>query len=158
MNGIAKTLLIAPWLLMLMAAPVLSVEVGDQVPDFTVRTFAGDIVSRATLQGHPALLIFWNTWCPNCHRELPKIDRLTESFNAKNLQVLAVNTAFNDSESKARAYWDKHRYPFPAGFDRTFETGQAFGIRGVPTIFLIDAAGVVRYKQAVLPANPEQYL
>jgi thiol-disulfide isomerase/thioredoxin len=138
-----------------MASLCRSVEVGESMPEFAIGTFNGASTSNATLKGKPLLLIFWNTWCPKCMKELPEIKRLHEAYGPKGLAVLAVNTAMNDAESKARAYWDKYGYGFPGGFDRYFETGQAFGVFAVPTVLLIDSKGVVRYKQAGLPEDVE---
>lgn len=146
------------WILLLCLAmtplpQVWAVEVGESIPDFTFRAFDGSQVSRAGLLGRPALLIFWNTWCPNCMKELPEIQRLQEAYGSRGVVFLAVNTALNDSESRARAYWEKTGYGFQGGFDRYFEIGQAFGVFAVPTVFLIDARGTVLYKQAKLPED-----
>jgi peroxiredoxin len=158
MNGFRKTLWVVPWLLLILAAPGWSVEVGEPMPDFSIQTFDGRNLTRAALDGNPVLLVFWNTWCPNCMRELPKINRLANKFDPQKLTVLAINTAINDTENKARAYWTKSGFGFPCGFDHTFEIGQSFAIRGVPTLFLVDAQGIVRFKQAVLPADMEERL
>lgn len=143
---------------MLWAAPSWGVDTGDSLPDFALRTFAGTEVSRATLAGRPALLVFWNTWCPLCRRELPQIGRLTAEFLPQGLEVVAVNTGFNDSEGKARAYWQKSGYPFGSGFDHTFRVGQSFGVIGVPTVLLVDAHGIVRYRSSVLPGDLKERL
>jgi peroxiredoxin len=156
MTRIVKTLLLVLSFLTVMAVPAWSVGVGESMPDFALQTFAGSKLSRATLEGNPLLLVFWNTWCPNCMRELPRINRLAEEFGPRGLKVLAINTGINDAENKARAFWKKYDYGFPTGFDHVFEIGQAFGVRGVPTIFLIDRKGVVRYKHVQLPENMEE--
>jgi peroxiredoxin len=140
------------------ASPSWGVEVGDSIPGFVIQTFDGARTSNETLKGKPLLLIFWNTWCPNCMRELPETKRLNEAFSPRGLAILGVNTAMNDNEAKARAYWEKSGYDFPGAFDRYFETGQAFGILSVPTIFLIDAEGIVRYKQARFPEDIDKRL
>lgn len=153
MANIAKIPRIALWLLILMASPVWGAEVGELMPDFTIQTFDGKLLSRATFAGRPMLLVFWNTWCDDCMRDLPKINRLAQEFVPRGLAVLAINTALNDSESKALAYWKKSGYGFPTGFDHSFEIGQAFKVRGVPTVFLIDSKGVVRYKHPLPPKD-----
>ncbi len=150
------TLLLVSWLLLLFAAPAGSVEVGDLLPDFSTRTLEGYPVSTADLLGSPVLLVFWNTWCANCRRELPEIDRVAAAYGPRGLKLLAINTGYNDSEEKARAYWKKFAHVFPSGFDHRFEIGQNFGIRGVPTVYLIDGKGIVRYKQAVVPRDMEE--
>lgn len=160
MNGIPRgaRLVALLGLLSLAAAPGLAAGAEESLPEFTLATFDGGAVSRATLLGKPALIIFWNTWCPDCMRELPAIDRLSRRLAPQGVAVLAVNTALNDSERKARAYWKKQGYAFPAGFDASFEVGKAFKVLGVPTVLLADAKGVVRYKGARLPEDAEARL
>jgi thiol-disulfide isomerase/thioredoxin len=145
-------------LLLVTVSPGWSIEVGEHLPDFAVRTFAGNTLSRATLAGKPLLLVFWNTWCVDCMRELPKINRLAERFGPLGVAVVAVNTGLNDSESKARAYWKRSGYLFPSGYDHSFELGTAFRVPGVPTVFLVDAGGIVRYKNSLIPGDIEERL
>ena len=137
-------------------SPARGSEVGERLPDFSVQTFDGKSLSRASFAGKPLLLVFWNTWCSDCMRELPEINRLVTKYAPRGLAVLAVNTALNDNEGKARAYWNKNAYLFPSGFDRSFELGTTFKVRGVPTVFLVDAKGIVRYKQSLLPKDIDE--
>ena len=148
--------LIVLLLLMFTDSLARSAEVGEPLPDFSVQTFDGKSLSRATFAGKPLLLVFWNTWCSDCMRELPEINRLVNKYAPRGLAVLAINTALNDSESKARAYWSKYAFQFPTGFDRTFELGSLFKVRGVPTVFLVDTKGIVRYKQSLLPRDIDE--
>jgi thiol-disulfide isomerase/thioredoxin len=141
-----------------MVPPAWAVEVGEPLPDFSLRTFDGNDLSRKTLAGKPMMLIFWNTWCTVCMKELPKVNRLAERFGPKEVAILAINTGLNDSEGKAWAYWKKHGHVFPVGYDHSFEIGKAFKVRGVPTVLLIDSKGVVRYKDALLPDDIEERL
>jgi peroxiredoxin len=156
MSGIFKIMCMALFFLLVAAAGVWAVEVGEPAPDFTIRTFDNTSLSRTVLAGKPLMLVFWNTWCPDCMRELPEINRIAEKLGRGELTVLAVNTGLNDSESKARAYWKKYGYVFPVGFDHSFEIGQAFRVIGVPTVFLIDSKGIVRYKNPLVPGNIEE--
>ena len=157
MGNRAKYLL-AFWLLLILATSGLALEIGDPAPDFTLRTFAGRQFSRSTLTGKPLLLVFWNTWCVNCQRELVELDRLTKTYGADELEILAVNTGINDNERQARDFLQQRGYNFAAGFDHDFSIGQAYQVRGVPTVCLIDAAGVLRYQQAGLPEDLPRYL
>src|SRR6266498_810503 len=99
MSRVGTAFRVILWYLMIAAVPVYAVEVGEPVPDFTVRTFDGNNLSRSALAGKPMLLVFWNTWCPDCMRELPIISRLAQRFVPRGLAILAVNTGLNDSES-----------------------------------------------------------
>lgn len=158
MPKIKKFLFVALCLVMVMVTQPRCAEVGEPMPDFVIQTFDGKSITRAGLAGQPLLLVFWNTWCPNCMRELPKINRLAEKFGPQRLVVLAVNTGLNDNESKARTYWEKNDYLFTSGFDQTFAISRLFQVLGVPTVFLIDSGGIVRYKQSLPPTDMEEYL
>jgi thiol-disulfide isomerase/thioredoxin len=152
MIGCAKIILVALCLEVVMVTHAFGAEVGETIPDFVVQTFDGRSISRASLAGKPALLVFWNTWCFECERDLPKINRIAREYGEK-VAILAINTALNDSEEKARAYWKRSGFIFPTGYDRSFEIRKAFKVRGVPTVLLVDAKGIVRYKNPVPPGN-----
>lgn len=155
MTRVFRCLFLAAWLFSLASSAGFGAEVGESWPDFSLRTFDGAPISRADLEGQAVLLVFWNTWCPSCRRELPEINRHAQQLAGEGVVILAVNTGINDSERRARSYWQQQGFLFPSAYDRTFEVGQAFRILGVPTIYLIDSQGVVRYKQAGLPADLE---
>ena len=158
MKKIAKIIALLPCLLALLAGSCLSAEVGARVPDFSVRTLGGDQLSRASLSGKPMLLVFWNTWCATCASELPRLNLMAQKFGPGRLTVLAVNTGLNDTEGKARAYWKKYGYTFPAGYDHSFNMGESFRVIGVPTVILVDAQGFVRYSHTSMPRDLEERL
>ena len=155
MINIAKSSWIVFMLLVIMVSSAGSAEVGEPMPEFAVQAFDGNILSRATFAGRPVMLVFWNTWCDDCMRDLPKINRMAQEFGSRGLAVLAINTGLNDSESKARAYWKRYGYWFPTGYDGSFRIGTAFKVRGVPAVFLIDTKGIVRYKNSQPPEDME---
>ena len=156
MSKTARTIMAALWCQLVLVTPGWSVEVGEPIPDFGITSLAGDNLSRASLAGKPLLLVFWNTWCPNCKAELPQVNRLAGKFTSRGLTVLAINTGLNDSEAKARAFWKKNGYLFATGFDRDFAIGESFGVQGVPSVLLVDARGVVRYKSPLLAGDMEE--
>jgi thiol-disulfide isomerase/thioredoxin len=141
---------------LLSVSPGWSLEVGAALPGFAVKSLSGDTISRGSLAGKPLLLVFWNTWCPICREELPLINRMAEKYKSQGVAVLAINTGLGDSESKARAYWKKSGYLFPTAFDHNFDIGEAFGVKGVPTVLLVDAGGTVRYQSSQLPGNLDE--
>jgi thiol-disulfide isomerase/thioredoxin len=145
-------------LLLLADVPAEAVESGGRMPPFALKTFDDVRITEATFDGKPLVLVFWNTWCTDCRRELPVIERLASGYGPLGLDFLAVNTAINDSEAKARAYWSKHGFSIPAAYDQTFEAGDAFSVRGVPTIFVFDAQGKAVFKGAIPPDNIEELL
>lgn len=150
--------LLTCWLALFITSSALALEIGGTAPEFTLRTFSGQQFSHSPQTGKPLLLVFWNTWCVNCQRELVELDRLDKTYGPQGLVILAVNTGINDSERKSRDYLQQRGYSFAAGFDGDFSLSTAYGVRGVPTVCLIDAAGVLRYQQAGLPDDLARHL
>jgi len=155
MNKLTGLLFLALVFSGLLISQARAVEVGEAMPDFTLQTFDGRNFSLADFKDRPALLVFWNTWCPNCMQELPVLEQIAERYASRGLVILAINTGVNDSEEKARSYWEKSNYRFPSGMDQDMELLAKFGVRGVPTVLLADAKGFVHYKESFLPEDME---
>lgn len=117
-------------------------EVGEPLPEVTMRTVDGCTVSLADYRGTPLVVAFGASWCQPCHVEWP---HLVDELEARrgNLQVVAV--AFREAlTADTRDFLDEIGAPFQALDDRDGTVAQAFGVRTVPTTFYVDAEGVVR--------------
>jgi thiol-disulfide isomerase/thioredoxin len=110
-------------------------------PDFTVTTLDGKRITKASLQGKPALLMFWASWCGTCQHELPNVKALYEQHKAKGLQAVAIG--FQDDEANIRGYVKAHQntFIFPAAYDTGNQVSTLFRARGTPTFVLLDAQG-----------------
>lgn len=102
------------------------------------------IPTLADLRGKPLLLEFWATWCPHCLASIPHLQELYTKYSSKGLQVLAVSAEKKKAVEKfVKAMGEKMTYPI--GIDNQGQTTTAYRIRGIPTAFLIDKNGVVRW-------------
>lgn len=115
----------------------------ETAPDFAVTTLDGKTITKASLQGKPALLMFWASWCGTCRHELPNVKALYEQHNAKGLQAVAIG--FQDEEADIREYVKAHHstFVFPAAYDSRNQVAALFRARGTPTFVLLDAHGRV---------------
>ncbi|MEF8824051.1 MAG: TlpA disulfide reductase family protein [Desulfohalobiaceae bacterium] len=135
--------------LLLLVAAVLPVSsAAAKAPSFELSTLEGDQVSlqELTADGRHLLLIFWTTWCPSCRQTMPEVDQLRSDYSPSDLSVLGINAGWNDTRSRAASFRDKHGLDFPIGFDRESSISKKYSIRGVPTLFLIDPRGEIRYQ------------
>jgi thiol-disulfide isomerase/thioredoxin len=110
----------------------------------------------ASLRGHPVLLFFWAHWCSDCKGEAPLIADLQRIYGPKGLVVIGPTKFFGyaaNGEDAAPAvekpYIEKVRLQFygmlpnmPAPLSAA--NFQAYGASTVPTIVLVDSAGIVR--------------
>jgi thiol-disulfide isomerase/thioredoxin len=115
----------------------------EAAPDFSVTTLDGKTITKASLQGKPALLMFWASWCGTCQHELPNVKALYEQHKAKGLQAVAIG--FQDDEANIRGYVQAHQstFVFPAAYDTRNQVSTLFRARWTPTFVVLDAQGRV---------------
>lgn len=135
--------------LLLLAAAMHPVSTAaEKASSFELETLEGDQVSlqELTSRGRHLLLIFWTTWCPSCRQTMPEVDQLRSDYSQSDLSVLGINAGWNDTRSRAASFRDKHGLSFPIAFDRESRISKKYSIRGVPSLFLIDPQGQIRYQ------------
>jgi thiol-disulfide isomerase/thioredoxin len=97
-------------------------------------------------RGKVVLLNFWATWCPPCIREMPSMERLHQQINAEDFKVIAVNQMEDVDDVFAFTGQLEIDPTFEILFDSTSEVSRAYAVRGLPTTYLIDKQGKVRYR------------
>ena len=103
----------------------------------------GERLSATALAGAPYLLNVWASWCAPCLQEHPQ---LIDLARRKMIRIVGVN--YKDKPEDALAWLGRHGNPFSATVaDRDGRTAIDFGVYGVPETFLVDAQGVIRFKQ-----------
>jgi cytochrome c biogenesis protein CcmG/thiol:disulfide interchange protein DsbE len=154
-----KLILLAMVLAWTSAAPARSVEVGEMAPNFSLISLDGQILNLAKFRGHrPVLLYFWATWCYQCEKEWPKLLKIASGSGQRGVLVIGINVGVNDSARRVEAYRKKHGLTYPIVYDKESRFTRFYGVITVPTNFLIDRKGVVRYRGVRLPANLETLL
>jgi cytochrome c biogenesis protein CcmG/thiol:disulfide interchange protein DsbE len=118
--------------------------IGKPMPSFSLPVLgeATRRISSRDLVGKPFLLNVWGSWCPTCRDEQPQMTALSR---AGRIRVIGYN--YKDAPEDAQRWLQEFGNPFE--FVITDEDGRAaldWGIYGAPETFLVDAAGVVRWK------------
>jgi thiol-disulfide isomerase/thioredoxin len=108
-------------------------------PDFTASRPEGGQVRLSGLRGKAVFLNFWATWCPPCRAEIPSMEALYQRFRGKDLEFLAVDIQENPQD--VSAFLREYGVSFPAALDSTGRISAGYGIRGIPTTFIIDREG-----------------
>jgi thiol-disulfide isomerase/thioredoxin len=149
---------------LLFSSAVPAQGVGDVATDFRLLDDSGGVTQFADFTGTPLILNFWASWCEPCVEELPFFERLQSELNEGKevpaLQVLLVNNgevydaarAFlrEDLNSTLASGFDASKEQLArfkaAGIDvqKTIDVVKSYRVRGMPTTFFIDAAGVIQ--------------
>lgn len=107
----------------------------------------GATFSTAQWKGKVILVDFWATWCAPCRAELPRVKKAYADFHSKGLEVLGVSC---DNKADAlKTFLEKNPdMPWPQLFDTSkpgwSSVALGYGVRAIPTMFLIDKHGVLR--------------
>jgi thiol-disulfide isomerase/thioredoxin len=118
--------------------------VGSAAPAFQATDAQGALVSLGALEGKVLVLDFWATWCAPCREASPWVQKLHEQF-AGNDDVVVLGVHY-DGAGDPDAYMAEHGYTYPNIPDGS-SVVEAYGIRGIPTILVIDRRGIVVHKQ-----------
>jgi cytochrome c biogenesis protein CcmG, thiol:disulfide interchange protein DsbE len=126
--------------------------IGKPAPSFMATALAepGRKLSSEDLRGRVWLLNVWASWCGACRDEHPL---LVELARRELLPIYGLN--YKDERAKGLDWLRSQGDPYRDSlFDPEGRIGIDFGVYGVPETFVIDAAGLIRYKH-VGPLTPQ---
>ena len=96
----------------------------------------GKNVSISDFKGDIVFLNFWTTWCPTCRIEMPSMEKLHQKLKNKDFTMVTIN--LQESASQVKAFFKEFKLTFTALLDSTGEVGTSFGIRAIPTTYILD--------------------
>ncbi len=133
-------------------------------PKSSAANFASSLLSELEVIGRPAaplvdvtwlqgtgayadapltMLVFWETWCPYCRQELPKLEAMAQAYAGQGLQVLGISKLSRGTTSTdLLAFAAEHGVTFALGAESGTIT-DAFGVDGVPAVALVHQGEVV---------------
>lgn len=103
--------------------------------EFTGELLDGSAFTIAEFKGEPVLLHFWATWCPICELENGTIQSISQDY-----QVISI-ASWSEGEAEVKTYMRENQLTFPVMLDNSGGLAQSFGLKGVPTSFILDPYG-----------------
>ncbi len=94
-------------------------------------------------RGQVVLVNFWASWCTPCVTEMPSLQRLAEAMRGKPFAVIGVNVA--EGQGRAQMAARQMGVGFPVLLDEDSAVFNRWGVTVLPTTYLLDRDGVVRY-------------
>lgn len=123
------------------------VDVGLPVPQYHSRSIAGDSVSLGDLKGKVVLLNIWATWCHPCRDEIPELRVLYDRYRSRGLELVGVSVDADGADENVREFMKEFEMHYPVWLDPAERISAQFLVVGVPATFLIDKAGVLRWRK-----------
>lgn len=123
----------------LRGASVAGISAKNTAPDFTLQKLDGGTITLSEFRGKKSVVVdFWASWCPNCRRDMPKLNGFYEKYKDR-VEVIGVN--LQEKDSTVRDFIASRGISFPIALDSNGQASNAFGIRYTNTHFLIDKDG-----------------
>ena len=112
-------------------------------PELKAQDLAGAQKSLADYRGKVVLLNFWASWCPPCLREVPSMERLLVKMAGRPLAIVALDSA--ETADEVNGFLSRMKLGFPILLDPDGSNTKRWKVFALPTTFLLDAEGQVRY-------------
>ena len=120
--------------------------VGSPAPLLAVPGLDGKPIDLATLRGSVVVVDFWATWCKPCAVTTPHLDKLAKRYPA--LRVVGIS---DEPRDDVTGYLAKHPVSYAQALDASDQATRDYLIQGLPTVYVIDKAGIVRFTAVGVP-------
>lgn len=120
-----------------------SALIGKPAPAIKLDLLDGGTFDLSTHKGKDIVILdFWATWCGPCRSAMPVLSKLAEDYKDKDVKYFAVD--LRESPQEIKEFLKKEDLEIQVPLDRDGEVAKSYGVRGIPTMVLIDKEGMVR--------------
>ena len=139
-------------------AEMVKTILNESASKFTLLDMDGHKVSLDSLKGKTVVVDFWATWCGPCKASFPAMQKLVDHYkDDKNVAVLFVDTweTADDKKQNAQDFIKKSPYTFHVLLDNDSKVVADYKVEGIPTKFVIDPKGTLRFKAVGFDGNTD---
>lgn len=112
--------------------------------EFTLPGIEGETQSLTDYRGKVVLVNFWASWCMPCVEEMPELTQLKRHLAGQPFEILALNVG--EHEKRVKHFAQRTSFKLPVLLDISSKVFNEWKVEIMPTSFLIDARGRVRYR------------
>lgn len=127
---------------------------GSKVPDFSLPTVDGEMITFSEVKGKYILVDFWASWCAPCRASFLDLKKMYAKYHKYGFEIVGIGTS--DTEDRWRKALGEDKPTWINVFDESTEekgkisfgsVAQDYGVPFLPTVFLIDENGIIIARQ-----------
>jgi len=120
---------------------------GKVAPDFEGLGFDGSKTKLSSYRGKVVVLDFWKTTCPPCLAMIPMNREIVKSMEGRPFVFVGIN--LDENKAIGKRFVEERNLNWPQWWSKDdADAADAYRIQKYPSVFVIDAKGVIRYKMS----------
>jgi len=120
-------------------------QVGAPAPAISLPVVAGGTSDLTNDRGKVILVNFWATWCEPCKSEMPGLQQLADQLGDEPFRLYSVD--LQEDAPQIQAFEQQYGLNLYAVMDEDGNATRAYGVRALPSTFVIDKQGVLRLQR-----------
>lgn len=122
-----------------------SLGIGDQAPDFSLKTLDGESFRLSEKKGKTVILFGMASWCATCFQEGRVLTKIKQDYSGRGVEVIGVAFTSADSIEFLKQFRDLGKVYIPLALD-TNDVAKKYSLVRLETAYIIDKNGKIAYK------------
>lgn len=135
--------------------------ISEESPSFVLNDINGKPVSNTDLRGKVVIIDFWATWCGPCKSSFPGMQKMVNKYkDHPDVKFVFVDTweRAESKEKNASEFITANKYTFDVLMDNDNKVVEQFKVEGIPTKFVLDKDGRIRFKSVGFDGGDEKLI
>ncbi len=123
--------------------------IGQPMPGIEVTRWVNRSIQADQWKGKLLVITFWNTWCPHCQHDMPKLEQIYRKIHSSDLVMLGItDNTKGQNNALVNKFVSEKQLTFPIGIDNHGSTTGRFAVGRIPATAIVDREGIVRWRNS----------